>query len=140
MLRLADARANSGDVDFLYYWGNTNNHTIAALDDTGAEAVFLSVGNDISSFSPKNETRFQKAAGVDAANFDAIVSSKDLDDAIVDDTNRNETSVASLVVNDVFLVQLDDSRGGNLGLVKVASIGAPENGNGTITLAVKLLK
>ena len=140
VLRLAEARDNSGTVDFLYVWGETENHSITSLDDTGAQAIFTATGPDISGFDPKPETRFAEATGVNAEAFDGIVSQKQLDDTIVDDVTINQTSVTNLAVGSVFLVELDESRGGNLGLVKVASIGAPENGNGTITLDVKLLK
>ena len=140
VLRLADARANSGEVDFLYYWGETNNHTIARLGDDGAEAVFTATGPDISGFDPQPDTQFAEATGVTAEIFDGIVSQKQLDDVIVDDVDINQSSVPNLVEGSVFLMELSDERGGNLGLVKVASIGGPENGNGTITLDVKLLK
>ncbi len=140
VLRLADARANSGEVDFLYYWGETNNHTIARLGDDGAEAVFAATGPDISGFDPQPDTQFAEATGVTAEIFDGIVSQKQLDDVIVDDVDINQSSVPNLAVGSVFLMELSDERGGNLGLVKVASIGGPENGNGTITLDVKLLK
>jgi uncharacterized surface protein with fasciclin (FAS1) repeats len=140
VLTLANARDNSETVDFLYYWGETNNHTIARLGDDGAEAVFTATGPDISGFDPQPDTEFGEATGIDAANFDEIVSQKDLDDAIVDDVVINQSSVPNLSEGSVFLVELSADRGGNLGLVKVASIGGPENGNGTITLDVKLLK
>ena len=140
VLRLAEARDNSENVDFLYYWGETNNHTIARLGDDGAEAVFTAVNADISGFDPQPGTQFAEATGVDATIFDGIVSQKQLDDTIVDDVDINQSSVPNLAEGSVFLIELSDDRGGNLGLVKVASIGGPENGNGTITLDVKLLK
>ena len=140
VLRLADARANSGNIDFLYYWGETNNHTIATLGDDGAEAVFTATGTDISGFDPQPDTEFAEATGVTAEAFDGIISQRQLDDTILDDVDFNQTSITNLAVGSVFVVELADERGGNLGLVKVASIGGPENGNGTITLDVKLLK
>ena len=140
VLRLAEARDNSENVDFLYYWGETNNHTIAALGDDGAEAVFTAVNADISGFDPQPDTQFGEATGIDAVNFDEIISQKQLDDAILDDVVINQSSVPNLAEGSVFLIELSEDRGGNLGLVKVASVGGPENGNGTITLDVKLLK
>ncbi|MGD1895296.1 MAG: fasciclin domain-containing protein [Cyclobacteriaceae bacterium] len=139
VLLFSEASANSGSVDFLYYWGATNNHSIAALDDGGAQAVFTAVQADISGFDPQPETRFLSTEITDV-DFDAIVSQSDLEDAFLDDQDINQTGVTGLAVGSVFIVELDDDRGGNVGLVRVAEIVEPENGNGAIRLDIKLTK
>ena len=68
------------------------------------------------------------------------MSAADLNEAINADQQVNQTSITGLAVGDVFLIELANDRGGNLGLVKVAQIGGPENGNGTITLDIKLIR
>ncbi len=59
VLRFSEASTSSDEVDFLYYWGATNEHSIAALDDSGAQSVFSAVQADISGFTPQPETRFE---------------------------------------------------------------------------------
>ena len=139
VLQYSQAQSNSAVVDFLYYWGQTNNHTIARLDDDGAEAVFAAVNLPISGFTPQPETGFLETT-ITGANFDEIMSAADLNEAINADQQVNQTSITGLAVGDVFLIELANDRGGNLGLVKVAQIGGPENGNGTITLDIKLIR
>lgn len=139
VLRYTQAQANSAVVDLLYYWGATNNHTIARLGDDGAEAVFAAVNLPITGFTPQPETEFLQT-NVTSANFDAIISAAGLRAAVNTDQEINQSSITGLTLGSVFLVELADDRGGNVGLARVAQIGGPENGNGTITLDMKLIR
>ena len=140
VLSYAQADANSEVVDLIYYWGATNNHSIAALDDGGAQAVGTASGIDFSGFDPKQETRFASST-VTAAEFDEISSQSDLEGVITGgDITVNQTSVTALAVDNVFIMELDSDRGGNLGLVKVVEVQGAGDPNGSITIDVKMIK
>ena len=144
VLTYSQAQANSGEVDFLYYWGSNNNHSIAALDNDGAEAVFQASNNGstpIGGFSPKPETRFADS-DISSDQFDAVSSQGQLEEVLqpFQDTEINQTSVTGLAVGDVFVVELAEERGTNLGLVKVLEVLGEGNPTGFIRLDIKLLK
>lgn len=140
----AQARDTSGVessvVDLAYYWGATNENTLAAIDDAGLNAVYEATNPDLSiedNFGTRNSTRFVKLEGVD---FDDVQSSSQLINAAsFESTTAGESSATMLEENDVVAFQLDADRGGKFGLIKIASID-DTNGNGTITIEVKIGK
>jgi uncharacterized surface protein with fasciclin (FAS1) repeats len=139
VLLYSAASQNSGVVDFLYYWGNTNNHSVTALDDSGAQAVFDASGVPIGGFDPKPATRFL-ATDVTAADFDAIGSAADLGDTFLTDQDFTATGVETLAVDDVFAIELDATRGGNIGLVKVTEVVGQGGTTGYIELDIKIIR
>ena len=106
----------------------------------GAQAVGTASGIDFSGFDPKQETRFASST-VTAAEFDEISSQSDLEGVITGgDITVNQTSVTALAVDNVFIMELDSDRGGNLGLVKVVEVQGAGDPNGSITIDVKMIK
>lgn len=128
----------SSPVDLAYYYGTSNKNTIAAIDDAGLNSVYSAVSLPIDGiFGTKNSTRFVKLTGVD---FAAVVNSTQLTSAAsFESTTSGASSVTGLVQDDVIAFQLDADRGAKFGLIKVASIN-DTNGNGTITIEVKIGK
>lgn len=139
VLKYSAASQNSNVVDFLYYWGNANNHSIAALDDSDAAAVFGASGVPIADFSPKPATRFI-ASDLTAEDFDAIGSAADFGDAFILDQDFTESGIETLTVGDVFAVKLEESRGGNIGLIKVNEVVGQGGTNGYIELDIKIIR
>jgi hypothetical protein len=123
---VAQAMAVQPAVDFIYFYGATNEATIAAPDDTDAGSISVF---GLSGWTTMNATRFA-ATTVAAADFDAIA-----DDAtiVAEATGADATKTNHLAVDQVFAFMTD---GGKKGLVKVAAITA--GSDGTITLEIKV--
>jgi uncharacterized surface protein with fasciclin (FAS1) repeats len=136
----AAARDASGvdgsPVDFAYYFGSTNNATIASIDDAGLNAVYTSVDLSIAdNFGTRNSTKF-RVTDLAPAQFDGILLDSQLATAGSSENNTN-TSATDLQVGSVVAFTLDADRGGYVGLLKVVSLD-DTNGNGTITIEVKV--
>lgn len=132
----AQARDNSAMTDFAYYWGATNNSSIAAIDDADLNAVYTSVSLAIEgNFANRNATRFA-ATTLAAADFIAVTTESELLASTSFD-NLTASSVTSLAVDDVIAFKLISDRGDLAGLLHIASID-DTNGNGTITINVKV--
>lgn len=131
-----DASGTSGSVvDFAYYYGTNNKNTIAAIDDSGLNAVYTAVDLPISGvFGTRNSTKF-RVTNLSPAEFDAIDNSTDLKAEADSELNVN-SSANQLSVGSVIAFELDADRGGYVGLVKVTKIN-DTNGTGTITIEVK---
>ncbi len=124
---VSDAAANQAAVDFVYYFGASNQATVASPDDSGA-AEFAIFGLD--SWTTKNATRFATTT-LSSLDFDAIV-----DDAaiLVQAGNVSDMTKANmLVVDDVFAFT---TAAGKAGLVKVSDV--TTGTDGSITLQVKV--
>ena len=132
----ANASANSSDVDLAYYWGATNNSTLAAMDDAGLNAVYTAVGLPIEgNFATRNSTRFA-ATTLTAGDFTAITNEVQLLNSFNFD-NATNSNAPQLAEGDVIAFVLDADRGGLSGLIHIAAIN-DTNGNGTITINVKI--
>lgn len=132
-----DASGTSGSpVDFAYYWGASNNSTIASIDDAGLHTVYNAVNLPIEGiFGTRNSTLFSDT-DLTAAAFTAIASNDDLSTAAFFEVG-GESSSTNLVLDQVFAFQLDADRGGEFGLIHISSVD-DTNGNGTITINVKV--
>ncbi len=136
----ADARdastVTSSPVDLAYYWGATNNSTIAALDDTGLDNVYTAVNLPISNiFGTRNATRFV-SSNLTATEFDGVANNAQLESAAVFELG-GESSATGLSADDVLAFEFAEARGGGFGLIKIVSVD-DTNGNGTITIEVKV--
>jgi hypothetical protein len=129
---LANAKANSAKIDWLYYYGEgtvSNHATIASPKDSLAGTVFNEGPNNLASWSVHNNTLFKKVT-------DPIVWASITDDEeIVAQTASGVTNtyIPQLVSNDV-LAFITVS--GKKGLIKVESISG--TGAGTMTISVKV--
>jgi hypothetical protein len=136
----ADARdastVTSSPADFAYYWGTTNNSTIAAINDSGLDAVYSAVNLPIDGiFGTKNATTFVSSDAT-AAEFDAIADNEALLTEALFETGGT-SSATELANSDVIAFRLDAARGGEFGLIKIESVD-DTNGTGTITIVVKV--
>lgn len=129
--QLADAKANSDKVDFLFYYGASNLATIAAPNEAGAATIFNNATNGIQTWSVKNATKFKKVT----VDFAATTNSSSIPDVAADGTDK----VASLAVNDViaFKTAATSANASKKGLIKVVSI-TGTGGTATMKIEVKV--
>ena len=119
----SDATANSQLIDFVYYYGATNNATIAAPDDADAGTVF-----DFSNWATKNATRFGVVTGVD---FSAITD----DTEIV--SNESVATASAATGLSVGTVVEFKTASGKYGMFVVSAINGTTS-SGTINITVKV--
>ena len=126
---IADAKTNSAAVDFMYFYGASNEATLAAPDDSDVPTVFASADGP-ASWSTKNATRFATTT-LSAGDFDAITD----DLAVVTAaTGASATKVNMLETGDVVAFV---TAAGKMGLVKVVSITAGDDGSMDIAVIVQ---
>lgn len=132
--KIADAKANSGKVDLVYFYGATYGATIAAPDDGIAETVF-SGPDGLATWDTRNSTRFKKC---DAASIDF--------DAIQDDTailEQTETGVTNSRISNTEdgLAEGDIlafiTEGGKHGLIRIDEIIPGTAGSMAISVKVQ---
>jgi hypothetical protein len=127
---LAEAKANSAKVDFLYWWGATTSATIGAPDDDNAAVVYNNPTNGIPTWATKNPTRFTTTTA-SAADFDSYVDDTEI---IAAATGADETRIGSLTVGDVIAFM---TASGKYGMIKVTDIAAGADGQITIDVKVQ---
>jgi uncharacterized surface protein with fasciclin (FAS1) repeats len=136
----SEAAANSAMVDFAYWYVTDNDPATA-----DSEAIIGSPDADsfAAAFSgttleTENSTRFLALQGVTAADFEGIVSATDFDDVFDGDfQGGGAVRLTNLQENQVFGIQLDEDRGGNVGLVRVVEITGAQGSERAITIQVK---
>ncbi|MBC8343132.1 MAG: hypothetical protein ISR55_08050 [Bacteroidetes bacterium] len=121
----AAATANSSLIDFIYFYGATNQATLAAPDDTDVATVFPSV----TGWATRNDTRYANTS-LSAANFDAIMGDNDI---ITAATGASDTKANHLANGDVVAFI---TAAGKMGLVKIGTLTA--SNTGTMEIAVKV--
>jgi uncharacterized surface protein with fasciclin (FAS1) repeats len=125
----------SSPVDIAYYFGATNEATLASIDSDGLNNVYSSVDLPIEGiFGTRNSTGL-RVTSLSPEQFDGILLNSQLEAAAASENNTN-ASATNLSEGSVVAFTLDQARGGYSGLVKVVSVDG--NGNGTITLEVKV--
>ncbi len=126
----------SSPVDFAYYWGATNNSTIAAIDDGTLNTVYDAVSLPIEGiFGTRNATRFV-TTDLTATQFDGVANNTMLETEAVFEVG-GESRATGLEEGDVLAFQFAEARGSGFGLIKIASVD-DTNGTGTITIEVKV--
>ncbi|MCK4661657.1 MAG: hypothetical protein KAT68_02225 [Bacteroidales bacterium] len=120
---LADAATNSTLIDFMYFYGATNEATIAAPDDTDAATVF-----DLSGFATKNATRFATANSVDFANVTDDV------EIISAATSASSTKINHLAIGNVIAFK---TAAGKMGLLSITAMTTGATGDITIDVKVQ---
>lgn len=131
---IADAKANSNKIDFMYFYGASNEATIAAPSNSDAASVFTG-SNGLSSWSVRNATKFGTTS-VTAGEFDAMT-----DDALIASqaSGLSADKVNMLSVGDVvaFETASTSSNASKKGLIKVTAISTGADGTMTITVKVQ---
>lgn len=128
--------ANQARIDFVYYFADTPQRTIAAPNNDEAELTWDAQNSSAWPFDvTENATTFQVAdVGFD---FDAASTSMDLSNAY-SEVLTGESRITGLEVDDVVVFKLDASRGEKFGAFKVTAVDG--NSSGSITLTVKIQK
>ncbi len=119
----ADATTNSQLIDFVYYYGATNNATIAAPDDADAGTVF-----DFSNWATKNATRFGIVTGV---TFSDITDDTEI---VANESAATASAVTTLSVGNVVEFK---TAAGKYGMFVVSAINGTTS-SGTIDITVKV--
>jgi len=133
---IADAKANSEKVDFLYFFGATNEATLAAPDDADAAEVFDEddfTVNALVNWTTLNPTRF-KVTTLTSDNFDDIINESQLVPAVTVPSQPTETKSNHLEVGDVLGFKTFDEK---FGLIRIDAITGLDN-TGTIKITVKV--
>lgn len=132
----SDASNNSEKIDLVYFYGATNEATIAAPDDSDAESVF-----DFSNWTTQNSTKFGTTT-LTANDFDAIDDDIEIKEEA---TELTASKVNQLSVDDVIAFETASSsaNASKKGLIKINSIttdpdGDPDTSDGTIDITVKV--
>ena len=135
VMKQAEAILNQNKVDFLYFYGEINQSSIASVDDDQAA---LAWDNLFDNWSVKNATRFRKVGEI---NWDAIT---EYDDALIAEnaTNLVDSRASFLQVGDIvaFQTATTSANPGKKGLFKVMDISGTIGIDRTITLEVKIQK
>ncbi len=119
----SDATANSQLIDFVYYYGATNNASIAAPDDSDAGIVF-----DFSNWATKNATRFGLVTGVTFADI------TDDTEIVANESAATTSTVTGLAVGNIVEFK---TAAGKYGMFVVSAINGTTS-SGTIDITVKV--
>ncbi|MFZ4796474.1 MAG: hypothetical protein ACOYMA_03210 [Bacteroidia bacterium] len=124
------AKLNSGAIDFIYYYGNTDKNAIEAPSNTnGANDIWKT---EINMWPKQNKTKF-KTSTLTAAEFDNIKNSTKIDDSFVgiDFTAGTTDKITQLNVGSVYAFQ---TAMGVKGLAKFTAISADASGSTKVVL------
>jgi hypothetical protein len=124
--KVSEAKNNQDKVDIVYYYGATNQATLAAPDDAGAAEFNV---YDLDNWTTKNATRFTDKLTVD---FAGIITSDDIDTEV---GSPSATKANELSVDDVVGFETSD---GKKGVAKIAEITTGTTGSITIDVKIQL--
>jgi hypothetical protein len=129
---LADAKANSDKIDFLYFYGQTNLATLAAPSDADAALVFTGQ-NGLSTWDVLNATRFKETT-LSSADFNAITSSTQLVTAATLPAPPDQSKINNLSVGKVLAFETVEEI---YGLIRIDAINGTADGSIEITVKVQ---
>jgi hypothetical protein len=124
----AGANSNQALIDFVYFYGTTNEATMAAPNDADANTAH---GDKFDSWTTKNATKF-KTTTVTTAEFDAIAGDQAI---LAETTGAADTKLNMLATGNVGAFVTE---GGKHGLFKVVSIAGTSGADREITIDVKV--
>ncbi len=123
--KVADAATNQADVDIIYFYGSSNQATLAAPNDAGA-ADFGDFG--LASWTTKNATLFVETE-ITATAFAAMTTDADFVDAASGTSKANKLSATDIVAF--------KTAAGKMELIHVSAISSTD-GDGYMTVDVKI--
>lgn len=129
---LADAKANSENVDLLYIFDEDNSLAYLGAPSSATTQKYLP---SVATWTTKNKTQFRKTS-YSVAQFGAMSDSKELLSEI--SSSAGTSSDISVAAGDVIFVK-PVSPNGRYALIKIATVGAAGSGSGndnTISLDV----
>jgi len=128
---LADAKTNSAKVDWMYYYGNSNDATLAAPSDASVATVFTDATNGPAKWGVRNSTKLGKVTLPSGVTFDNIANDTEI---IPLATGITDTKVTKLTVGQIVAFK---TAAGKMGIIKVEAI-TGTTGAGSITYSVKV--
>ena len=134
VLSQSGAKSNAAAVDFLFFYGASNQATIAAPSDPDAQLVYNNASTGIQTWSAKNATKIMVTA-LTATEFDAVTTNTALETATTGVAASTSTKANMLTAGKVIAFQ---TVGGKKGLIKVNSV--PNANTGTASFSVKMQK
>ena len=117
----------AAQIDFGYYYGGTDNASLAS--PSNYPVTFL----DLSGWGTQNSTTIFKTT-LTTAQFDALVTNADLQTAFNAQTNPGSTSVTGLSMGDVVAFRTSSSN--KIGFAKVLMVNGTFNFGDSITLQI----
>ncbi|MBN1339724.1 MAG: hypothetical protein JXA03_10395 [Bacteroidales bacterium] len=115
---IADAKANSEKIDWMYFDGTSYGHTLAAPNDPLVEQVFTGA-NGPATWTTRNATKFDET-GLTADQFDDIAHASEI--AVIAQnanlTRLSETELGGMAVGDVFAFKTAAEK---MGVIKITN-------------------
>jgi uncharacterized surface protein with fasciclin (FAS1) repeats len=131
------AAENSNFVDLAFYFTNADQATLASIDSEVLHIVYDLIGLPIeATFTIRNSSRF-RVTSLAPDQFNGIFLNSQLEDLATSENNTN-SSATNLQEGSIVAFQLDASRGGYVGLIKVVEISGDDSSSRTITIEVKI--
>lgn len=138
---LAEAQQHPERVDFMFYYNDAKEFTITAPSDEYARIIYPD-GLDLEGMD--NATFFAAATG--DTNYGAITEPEHIIDAwnkaAVKAKEENGfgpmTVIHYIAIGDVFVFQLDETRGSRYGIAEVTALTNESPGTRTVTLNIKI--
>lgn len=119
-------------IDFLYYYNEEKQFTITAPSDAYARIVY---GDNIQLAGMENQTFFARSS----ADYDAITEPEHIVDAWNNTAIEEPLTVIHFIeIGDVFVFQLDETRGSRYGIAEVTALTNESPGTRTVTLNIKI--
>jgi hypothetical protein len=125
----ADAKSNSAKVDFLYFYGATNQATIASPKDAGAQDIYDNSTSGIQTWSTTNDTKFKETT-LTATDFNNATYA-----SINTAAEGASATKSNLLVNGKVFAFV--TAGGKRGLILVNTISGTQTGSIDITVKVQ---
>lgn len=130
---LRTSTKNQQVVDFIVSYTKDAGMSFTSPDDPEASVTWDQYVNFQWPFQSPNSTRF--VAVDESVDFDAVITSAQLDNVF---TGPEATSLSTLAEEDVFAFQLDASRDGKVGILKVVDITGNTESTRSITISLKI--
>lgn len=127
---LVDAKTNSADIDFMYFYGASNLATLAAPDDNDAAQVFNNATNGLQTWDVLNDTRFKETT-LTVADFNAITSSNQIVTVATLPAPPAESKINELTVGQVLAFETSAEI---FGLILIEAINGTTDGSIEITV------
>lgn len=128
--------ANQAKIDFVYYFSDASQRTIAAPDNSDAQTTWAAQNTSNPAWpfeTTQNSTKFKQAA--QGTNFEFINSNDALESAF-GEVGTSESRITDLTAGATVAFQIATARGSRYGVFEVQEVVG--NSSGSITLDVKI--
>lgn len=134
VMKIANARQNSQQIDMVYYYGATFHSSIVAVSD--AQLLDVPAFAECDTWATKNATKFGKTTGVDWATI------TDESGILANAVNLTTTHINDLIVGDIIAFEnaSTSSNAAKKGMYKVIKVEGLTAASRSITIEVKIQK